>query len=120
MQLKIFQISHPIIKLLANNIISNKNNEAQNELYYRHIGFLILYEMLRKNLIIKNLYIKRIKGIDVLDVIDDTIKYIILTNILETYSIITEIKLLLPNIKVLHIEYKDLSILSTQMKKIQS
>lgn len=118
MKLKIYQISHPIIKLISSNILSSNTNEIQNEFYYKYIGFLIIYEMLRKNLKIKNIYIKNVTGVDVLQVIDRKVKYVILTNLIETYGIINEIKVVLPDIKILHIEYKDFNLLSHKMSNL--
>lgn len=118
MQLRIYKISHPITKLISNNLLNKNVSGAHNELYYRYLGFLILYEMFRKNLKIKNLHIKTVKGINILNVIDNTFKYIILTNIIETYSIINEIKLVLPNITIIHVEYENFNNLNDRMREL--
>nr|ARW65075.1 uracil phosphoribosyltransferase [Polysiphonia sertularioides] len=118
MQLKIYQISHPIVQIISNNIENNTTDKVRDEIYYRSIGFLVLYEMFRKSLVIKNLYIKNIEDLKILNVVDKNVKYVILTNLLENQCLISEVKLILPEIEIAHIEYEDPDNVLKQMKDL--
>nr|QCI09059.1 Uracil phosphoribosyltransferase [Inkyuleea mariana] len=106
MQLNIYIISHPIIKILSNTIISsalNTYNKFSSQTH-KYIGLLLVYEVLRKWMQIKNLYIKKINYIKEVHIIDSQESYLIITNLLHTYNIITEIKILLPDTELQHID----------------
>ena len=64
MKLNIFLISHPLIKLFTKQITIdhyyNKKTNNFNKYTYQYIGTFLIYEVLRKFLIIKNLYIDKI------------------------------------------------------------
>nr|ARW63828.1 uracil phosphoribosyltransferase [Chondria sp. (in: red algae)] len=103
MQLDIYNISHPIIKILS-NITKQKKPDAITSLYcYKNIGLLIIYEVLRKYVVIKPVYIKSLHSTKLLNLIDRNKKYIILTNFYDNYEMITDIKILLPNIDIIDI-----------------
>nr|YP_010851519.1 Uracil phosphoribosyltransferase [Echinothamnion hookeri]WGH14369.1 Uracil phosphoribosyltransferase [Echinothamnion hookeri] len=102
MTLNIYEISHPIIKILLTRI--NKNRQEEN---YKYIGFLLIYEIFRKYIDINKIYIKQIRKIKYYDVINKNKKYFILTNLSNTYDIINEIKTVLPQISIIHIDYSN-------------
>lgn len=101
MPLNIYIISHPIIKLLKNSLINNKN---QNEYSYRYIGFLLIYEIVRKYIKITTINIKCVYYTQVRNILNKNEKYYIFTDLVNTYHMITDIKILLPNIKIINFE----------------
>nr|YP_009397542.1 uracil phosphoribosyltransferase [Dasyclonium flaccidum]ARW66728.1 uracil phosphoribosyltransferase [Dasyclonium flaccidum] len=115
MQLNIYTISHPIIELLTNSIINTKNNKYKykykykykSDYKYKYSGFLLMYEILRKYIKIQKIYIKHIYSIKNLYFINSSTKHIILTDLSNTYNMITEIKSLIPDIEIIHTEYKN-------------
>lgn len=107
MPLNIYTISHPIIQLLSSLIVNRSKNHHTCENIYRYIGFLFIYETLRKYIKIEKLYIKNMYSIKNFYLIDPKTKYYIFTDLSENYKLITEIKILLPNIEVIHVDYKN-------------
>nr|YP_009396705.1 uracil phosphoribosyltransferase [Vertebrata australis]ARW65891.1 uracil phosphoribosyltransferase [Vertebrata australis] len=118
MKLKIYQISHPLIKLILTRIKTQNISRIDVEYYYRYIGFLIIYEVMRKYIETKNLHIKLIDGVKNLYVLDRQKQYLILTNTSETYHMITDIKSLIPNIKIAHISYDNINIMQSSIQKL--
>nr|YP_009332614.1 hypothetical protein [Membranoptera weeksiae]AHZ94628.1 hypothetical protein [Membranoptera weeksiae] len=127
MLLNIYLISHPIIKLLSESFIYKGINEAQNNYKYKYISLFLFYEMMRKHLQIKIIYIKRISYVQIFYMLESNKEYYIITNLLNTYNVIGEIKILMPNIKILHInnqtqslsqELNDIKYSINKMKKI--
>lgn len=113
MTLKIYEISHPIIK----TILSHRNLQF-NEYHFKYIGLLLIYEIFRQNIITDKIYIKYIKQIKSLDVISKNKKYLILTNISETYDMISDIKILMPNIKVIHTDYQNKNSIKNSLQNL--
>ncbi len=111
MPLEIYELSHPIIKIISSNLESNKYN-------YRYIGLLLIYEMFRKHVITKKIYIKNIKQIKVFNVINKQKNYLILTNICETHELIGDIKMLIPNLQIIHINYEQISNVKNSLKEL--
>nr|YP_009395689.1 uracil phosphoribosyltransferase [Vertebrata isogona]ARW64553.1 uracil phosphoribosyltransferase [Vertebrata isogona] len=109
MQLKIYQISHPLIKIILNSITTDSVSRTEKEYYYRYMGFLIIYETIRKYVEIKNLQIQLINEVKDLNVINKKKKYLILTNTSDTYHMITDIKSLMPNLNIAHVNYDNIS-----------
>ena len=108
MRLNIYIISHPIIKLLSNSIIYTKNDYSY--LYhYKYIGLLLIYEIMRKYLIIQSVYIKKVYYIRQIYQIGLKERYYIITDIVKTYNIITDIKLLMPDIEIININNNNTS-----------
>nr|YP_009398353.1 uracil phosphoribosyltransferase [Thaumatella adunca]ARW67539.1 uracil phosphoribosyltransferase [Thaumatella adunca] len=108
MSLNIYHISHPIIQILSTYISNQRNNDKFSyEYYYRYTGFLLIYETLRKYIKLEAIYIKQLYSVKNLNVLNPKNKYLICTNISQTYHIITDIKSIVPNIKILNINYKD-------------
>nr|ARW68399.1 uracil phosphoribosyltransferase [Chondria sp. (in: red algae)] len=103
MQLNIYSISHPIIKILSNVTKQEEQNPIASSYYYRNIGLLLIYEVLRKYIVIKQVYIKCLYSTKLLNLVDNNEKYIILTNLYDNYEMITDIKTLLPNIDIVDI-----------------
>lgn len=115
MQLNIYKISHPIIKLILNDL-KNQNNKNY---YYKYIGLLIIYEMFRKYIEIDEVYIKLIKNIKNITVHNYRKKYLILTDISATYDMITDIKTILPIVKIVHINYQNIEEIEYSIKSSQ-
>ena len=118
MQLNIYKISHPIIQLILNDI-KNYHNQQQKNHYYRYIGLLIIYEMFRKYIEIDKIYIKLIKNIKSITVHNHRKKYLILTDISETYDMITDIKIILPIVEIIHINYQNIEELENSIKSLR-
>nr|YP_009122303.1 uracil phosphoribosyltransferase [Vertebrata lanosa]AJH66061.1 uracil phosphoribosyltransferase [Vertebrata lanosa] len=109
MQLRIYQISHPLVKLVVTRITMQNISKTDIECYYRYIGFLIMYEIMRKYIEVKNLHIQLINKVKNLHVIDKQKQYLILTNTSKTYHMITDIKSLMPNIEIAHVSYDNIN-----------
>ncbi len=114
MTLKIYKLSHPILK----TILSHTSSQIHNY-NYRYIGLLLLYEIFRQNIITKKIYIKHIKSIKIIDVIHEDKKYLILTNISETYDMISDINQLIPKVQVIHTEYKNRNSIQNSLNNLK-
>nr|YP_009654469.1 Uracil phosphoribosyltransferase [Pleurostichidium falkenbergii]QCH39756.1 Uracil phosphoribosyltransferase [Pleurostichidium falkenbergii] len=100
MKLNIYQVSHPVVKILSTNI-----SEQKQEYNYKYIGFLLIYEIFRKQVDITQIYIKTIKNVKRFELINQNRKLLILTNISNTYDILGDIKIIMPQLNILHINY---------------
>nr|YP_009399006.1 uracil phosphoribosyltransferase [Cliftonaea pectinata]ARW68066.1 uracil phosphoribosyltransferase [Cliftonaea pectinata] len=105
MQLNIYTISHPIIELLSNSTIYNSRDESNAQFYYKHIGLFLLYEVLRKQIKIEKIYVKYTYSIKDLCLISPCTKNCILTNLKDTYSMLGDIKILMPSIEIINVKY---------------
>lgn len=105
MQLNIYLMSHPVIQILANDIIYKQDSTIYNDKRNNHsqLGFLIIYEILRKSLIINKIYIKKLHYIREIHTLNKSKPYLILTNIIKSYSFINNALDLFPEVKVQHI-----------------
>nr|WMP12365.1 Uracil phosphoribosyltransferase [Laurencia verruciformis] len=119
MQLNIYSISHPIIQLLSNKTtIKNKNN-ILSSCYYKNIGLLLMYEILRKYIKIQNVYIKSLYSTKELKLISYDEKYLIFTDISNNYEMISGIKTLIPNIDIININYINITNEQNPTKEIE-
>ena len=108
MKLNIYKISHPIIQLLSNaSSIDNKNN-ILSKYYCKNLGLFFMYEILRKHIKINTIYIKSLYSTRQLKLINYNEKYLIATDLSNTYEIVSDIKTLLPNIDIMNINYNNL------------
>lgn len=104
MQLNIYLISHPIIKILSNSITqSNINNKNEQ----KYLSLLIIYEIMRKNLHIKSIYIKQIFTLKTIYTLNSLQQNYIITNLSNTYFFISEITNIIPNFSLINIDYLD-------------
>ena len=105
MQLNIYLISHPIIQTLANDFIYKQNLHIYKNTHnnYSQLGFLIIYEILRKSLKIHKIYIKKIHYIKEIYKLNKNKSYLILTDIIKSYSFINNALDLFPEVRVKHI-----------------
>nr|QCI04536.1 hypothetical protein [Apoglossum ruscifolium] len=103
MLLNIYLISHPIIKILSNSITYLNNNQTINEYNYKYLGLFLIYEIMRKHISLKSIYINKISYIKEISILDSNIEYYIITNLLNTHYIIGDIKILIPNINIINI-----------------
>nr|YP_009398791.1 uracil phosphoribosyltransferase [Kuetzingia canaliculata]ARW67977.1 uracil phosphoribosyltransferase [Kuetzingia canaliculata] len=106
MTLSIYTISHPIIKILSNYIIDEKENADIDIHYHKYLGFLLIYEILRQHIVIRKTYIKSLYCIKNFYLVDNNKKYIIFTNLSKNYKLISEVQILIPDIQVVHTDYK--------------
>nr|WGH12787.1 Uracil phosphoribosyltransferase [Echinothamnion sp.] len=113
MTLNIYEISHPIIKILVTQI--NENKQEQN---YKYLGLLLIYEIFRKYIDIKKIYIKQVRKIKDYNVINKNRTYYILTNLSKTYDIINEIKIILPQIRIIHTDYQNTQEIEKSIKNL--
>lgn len=109
MKLNIYNISHPIIKILSNTTVANNNNSSLSSYYCKNFGLLFMYEILRKYIKVETIYIQLIDSTKELKLISNSQKYLVATNICNTYEIISDIKTLLPNIDIINISYNNIS-----------
>nr|YP_009399817.1 uracil phosphoribosyltransferase [Digenea simplex]ARW69636.1 uracil phosphoribosyltransferase [Digenea simplex] len=101
MQLNIYKISNPIIKLLSNSV---KNNQiAMYEYQYRYLGLLIMYEAFRKYIEIDKIYIKYLNSIEDLYAVNCKQNYLIMSNLSDTYQMLSDIRLIVPNVRIIDI-----------------
>lgn len=108
MLLNIYLISHPIIKLLSNSLISSNINQENNyyvDYHNKYIGLFLIYETMRKYIDIKSIYVKKIFYFKEIHLLNNKKEYYIITNLLNTSHIIGELKILIPNIKIINIDY---------------
>uniref|UniRef100_UPI003001F160 hypothetical protein n=1 Tax=Anunuuluaehu liula TaxID=3049639 RepID=UPI003001F160 len=104
MQLNVYLISHPIIQKLSNTIINSKpeNNQIYNY-NTSSLGFLLIYEVIRKWIKTQNIYIKNIELTKELYVFNSKESYLIIANLMDCNQIISGISLLLPQVHLQHI-----------------
>lgn len=107
MQLNIYNISHPIIKILSSLTRQEKENIILSSYYHKQIGLLLIYEVLRKHITIHEIYIKSLYSTKLFNVISKEKKYIIFTNLRDNYNMVSEIQMLISNIKIIDISYNN-------------
>nr|YP_009392580.1 uracil phosphoribosyltransferase [Caloglossa monosticha]ARW61142.1 uracil phosphoribosyltransferase [Caloglossa monosticha] len=110
MQLNIYLISHPITQILSNsftyqniNIDINENNNK------KYLSLLLFYEIMRKNLKIKNIYVKQILKLKTIYLPDFYQQNYIITDLSNTYFMISEIKAIIPNFNIINIDQLNLN-----------
>nr|WCH54830.1 hypothetical protein [Hypnea edeniana] len=109
MTLNIYIISHPIINTLSSQIIySIQENNKINESVYNEMNFLLIYELLRKWIEVKNIYIKNIDYIKEISIFNPNESYTLFANLEKCYNIIDNLKILIPKLSIIHTyTYKD-------------
>nr|WCH55428.1 hypothetical protein [Hypnea brasiliensis] len=109
MTLNIYIISHPIISTLSSQIIySIQENHKINESIYNEMNFLLIYELLRKWIKVKNIYIKNIYYIREISIFHPQESYTLFVNLEKCYNIINNLKILIPKLSIVHTyTYKD-------------
>nr|YP_009296295.1 uracil phosphoribosyltransferase [Sebdenia flabellata]AOM65230.1 uracil phosphoribosyltransferase [Sebdenia flabellata] len=105
MQLNIYLISHPIIQKLASEITYQDKTLKQNthSENYKQLGTLLIYEVMRAWIKTQNLYIKKINYIKELCVFDKKESYFVITDLTESYKMLTNTSLLFPEVEIEHI-----------------
>nr|QCI04238.1 hypothetical protein [Anotrichium furcellatum] len=104
MQLNIYTISHPIIKLLTDNKISNGIYEKFQTNNDKYITLFLIYEISRKWIKINHIYIKQFNYIKEITILNHREKYFLCTYISKNYNILPEIKMLIPQIEIVDTE----------------
>lgn len=117
MKLNIYLISHPVIKILSSSSILNDNDIYTNQ--KKHVALLLFYEIMRKNLSFKTIHIKQILDLKTIHLADFYQKNCIITNLSNTYFLISEIKEIIPNLHIINTETLSLNYdVTNQIKKI--
>lgn len=119
MQLNIYSISHPIIQLLSNTTTIKNKNSILSYCYYKNLGLLLMYEILRKYITIQNVYIKSLYSTKELKLISYDEQYLVLTDISSSYELISGIKTLIPNIDIININYTNIKNEQNLIKEIE-
>nr|QCI07772.1 hypothetical protein [Pleonosporium borreri] len=104
MQLNIYIISHPIIKLLSTSLLCSNINKIVKFNNYKLCSLLLIYEASRKSIAIQPIYLKKFQSLTELYLINKYQKYYLFTNVIENYMILTDIKLIIPDIFILDIK----------------
>lgn len=120
MPLNIYIISHPIFKLLTNSINLNTNNKQEYLHNYKYIGFILIYEIIRKYIKIKKIYIKCINYIKEIYIIDSDQQYYLFTNLAHNYQMIGDITILIPNITIINVEDNITELFKNQTNNIDN
>nr|QCI07643.1 hypothetical protein [Nitophyllum punctatum] len=120
MQLNIYILSHPIIKLLSNSINININQKQKNSYLYRYVGTFLIYEITRGYLHTKPIYIKQILHIKQMSLLDKNTNYYIITDLIQTFNLIGDIKIILPSIKILNINNKKQENFQNTLKELNN
>ncbi len=120
MQLQIYQISHPLIKLISSRINTQYTSHLDKKQCEKYIGFLIIYEIFRKYIPIRNIYIKLTEGTKKIDTVDNDKKYILLTNVSNTYNMLTEITSIISNFELHHVEYDNKNKINNYIENMYS
>ena len=120
MQLQIYQISHPLIKLISERINSKYISHTDKKQCEKYAGFLIIYEIFRKYIYIGNIYVKLTEGTKIVKTIDNNKKCILLTNISSTYNMLTDITSITSNLELRHVDYENKSNIRNYIEDINS
>lgn len=102
MKLNIYLISHPIIKILSNPYTINNNDIYTNQ--KKHLTLLLFYEIMRKNLNFKTIHIRQILSLKTIHLPDFHQRNCIITNLSDTYFLISEIQEIIPNLHIINID----------------
>nr|CRF40218.1 Uracil phosphoribosyltransferase [Laurencia snackeyi] len=120
MQLNIYSISHPIIQLLSNTTTVKNKNHILSSYYYKNLGLLLMYEILRKYIKIQNVYIKSLYSIKELKLINYDEQYLVFTDISSNYEMLSGIKTLIPNIDIININYTNIKNENKRIKELET
>lgn len=120
MQLQIYQISHPLIKLISERTNSKYVSHTDQKQCEKYAGFLILYEIFRKYISIGNIYIKITEGTKTINTINNNKKCILLTNISDTYNMLTDITSITSNLELRHVNYENKNNIKDYIEDIYS
>nr|YP_009399206.1 uracil phosphoribosyltransferase [Taenioma perpusillum]ARW68603.1 uracil phosphoribosyltransferase [Taenioma perpusillum] len=112
MQLNVYLISHPIFKILLNN------EKQKNSYKKKYIGIFLIYEILRKEINILNMYVKQINQYKNFYRLNKVEEHYLITNLTNTASIIGEIEICMPQIQILHISNTNKNILKEALQKV--
>nr|YP_009244361.1 uracil phosphoribosyltransferase or UMP pyrophosphorylase [Gelidium vagum]AMK96603.1 uracil phosphoribosyltransferase or UMP pyrophosphorylase [Gelidium vagum] len=97
MQLNIYLLNHPFIQVLSNYITEKEKHN--NFIYYlksQQLGSFLIYEVLRKCMHLKDVYIKKINYIQEIKVNYPLQSYSIISDLTTSHHIITNAAKLLP------------------------
>nr|QVY58362.1 uracil phosphoribosyltransferase or UMP pyrophosphorylase [Kappaphycus striatus] len=104
MQLNVYLISHPIINKLSTQIMySTKSKNYVNTYIYSQLNLFLIYEVLRKLVQTKKIYIKNIDYIEEIYIFNPKESYILLTNLENCGDIILYLKTIVPQLSLIHI-----------------
>ena len=101
------------------NYITGTIHKEKYEYYYRYIGLLLTYEMFRKYLEINKIYIKLINEVKEINLPNTKKKQIILTDISNTYDMIVDIKIILPTVEIINVNYRNMETIEYSIKNLK-
>lgn len=104
MKLNIYLMSHPIIQKIANDLIhkQNINTYYNHKNNYSQLGFLIMYEILRKSLLINRIYIKKVNHTKEICTFSNKKSYLIITDLIKWHQIVNKAVNLFPQVTLQH------------------
>lgn len=120
MQLQIYKISHPIVKLISSRINNKYMSHIDQRQCEKYAGFLIIYEIFRKYISIENVYIKLTEGTKIVEIIDTKKRYVLLADISNTYNMLTDITSITSNFELHHVNYENKNEIKNYVKNIYS
>nr|QVY57956.1 uracil phosphoribosyltransferase or UMP pyrophosphorylase [Betaphycus gelatinus] len=104
MQLNIYLISHPIIHKLSTQLIYSIKNKNNINIYnYAELNLFLIYEVLRRLIQTKTIYINNIDYIEEICIFNPQDSYLFLTNIEDCGDITSYLKTIMPRLSLVHI-----------------
>nr|YP_009293735.1 uracil phosphoribosyltransferase [Rhodymenia pseudopalmata]AOM64417.1 uracil phosphoribosyltransferase [Rhodymenia pseudopalmata] len=102
MQLNLYLISHPIIQKLASDVSYDHKYTSPNinNYKYKNLGLLMIYEVVRKYIKTEKIHIKAIDCIEEFCILSQEVSCLILADIKKSYSIISDITWIFPEIHI--------------------
>lgn len=111
MQLNIHIIIHPIVQKLSNEAIYDYCKLGKSKIYSnnnRKLEMLILYESVRKSITGENIYIRKVDYLEEKYLLNRKRKYLIIADLIESYSVISETNSLIPGNEIRHVSLKEI------------
>lgn len=106
MQLHIYILSHPLFKQLCSIVQKRKLEYYVQARLNQELGSLLIYETIRKWLLIRDLYVRYVDTFKKIEFIDTQESYIVITSTYQNYNLVYEANNLLPNCHVIFIQWK--------------
>lgn len=119
MKLNIYQISHPAVRIMVTYIEESRMNKVIHKHYYKYLGLLLIYEMLRRYIKTTQIYIKLLDEIKNLSMTNTKEKYVLFTNISYTYNMLTDIEIIFPHLTIININYKNPETIYSSTKNLK-
>jgi len=106
MKLNILLLSHPLIKIFTKSLKSNNDTNKQSlKSTYKYIGIFFIYEILRKILLTKNIYIYKLDYIKEICMLDNKQINYVISDVVNNFDMLTDIEKIFPQINLQHINF---------------